>query len=56
MGLFRRRYRRRHYYEHCIPRVCVAFGAGLLTALFFSAKLALLIAVIALIYIGASSC
>ena len=52
MGWWFRRRRRRYYYDYQISRALVAFGAGLFLALFCSARLALLIAVIALIYIG----
>jgi len=51
MGWWYRR-RRRRYYDFQISRAILAFGAGFLLALFCSAKLSLLIAVIALIYIG----
>ncbi len=46
--------RRRRHERSLTPKIFAAFGAGILIALFGSMRLALFIAVAALIYVGLS--
>jgi hypothetical protein len=50
-----RRRKHRRYGGYGSSQLAVAFGVGLLAAMFFSPRLALIVATIALIYVAGSS-